>query len=480
MAFQKKTYDKKYLQRAIVCLAAIACIFRLFIFLQGRGFFFDEANLLRNIYDLSFLQLLGTLDHDQYAPLLYLWDLKLWSFLGINEYTMRITSLLAGVMSVYLLYEWGKKNLHAWGLFYLIGMLGFSYLMIRYSTEVKQYGVDVFITCLLMYALHVSEESGAWKSLYFLVAISVLFSMPSVFIIFGMGLYLMANRNSRRPGMIISIVSLLVFGFYYLTVLKEAASSTQLQVYHERYFLSLDVLANGRIGLGFFSNVFGKTAVPLILALVLSVWGLYRMFKIEKRQVLLFLAPFIGLCLASFLKQYSFIPRMTLFIFPLFWYLVAYGLEDLTNRLNGSPQHLLFHVSAFGFIILSIWTLSPFKSKHWPMQYEELGLVLSKAPFQDQDVLLMTTGAVPGFDVYNRIHSQAHTYQLQEFVKSTNQLNSTIDSLLQVHSSIFVLDAHTFGKEADLIENTIENSKHSVLWQSHATKAKLWKLGSFR
>jgi 4-amino-4-deoxy-L-arabinose transferase-like glycosyltransferase len=476
MALIRKGNAKEYFHWGILLLCIAVALLRAFVFLQGRGFFFDESNLLRNIHDLSFIQLLGKLDHDQYAPPLYLWDLKFWSLLGINEYTMRITSLLAGIGSVYLIYEWGKRNFTSWGLVYLIGMLGASFLMIRYSTEVKQYSVDVFFTLLLIYLALEAEEVKSWGRLYAVAVVSILSAMPSVFVIFGIGLYLMALPGSRKKGIVLSFLSFFVFGIYYIFVLREATASSQLQIYHERYFLSLDWEANRRIILGFFSNIFGKTFFPLLPALLLVIWASYRIYNRKKELLLLLWGPFFALSFASALHQYSFIPRMTLFIYPLFWFMVAYALEDIFFGSRAHSQRLQLSFVSLLFIGFSMWVVSPFSSDNWPMKYEEVGSALSKVSLDDAEVLVMSTGAVPGFDVYNRIHSSAEHSSIKYIVKPYHQIHFTVDSLLRFHESVYVLDAHTFGRDAKTLSDNIEKSRHPVVWSIEDVKAKMWKL----
>src|SRR4051794_39932833 len=72
-------------------------VLRLVLYCQGRSLLIDEARLSLNIASRSFFGLVGPLDHDQSAPILFLWIEKGATILfGVNEYSLRLFPLLAG------------------------------------------------------------------------------------------------------------------------------------------------------------------------------------------------------------------------------------------------------------------------------------------------------------------------------------------------------------------------------------------------
>src|SRR5690606_38617178 len=109
---------------------------RIFMYLQNRGLIIDEANIVRNIYERDFYSLATPLNYEQFAPPVFLWILKLNSFLfGYSEYAMRLYPLFAGITSVYLLYLLSKQYMFraAW---YPLFLFATAYIFVRYSTEV--------------------------------------------------------------------------------------------------------------------------------------------------------------------------------------------------------------------------------------------------------------------------------------------------------------------------------------------------------
>ena len=79
----------------ILCL--IGMVLRVREYLGGRALWRDEASLALNLVHRSFAQLLQPLDHDQGAPVGFLWACKLATTLfGYGEYALRLVPLLAG------------------------------------------------------------------------------------------------------------------------------------------------------------------------------------------------------------------------------------------------------------------------------------------------------------------------------------------------------------------------------------------------
>ncbi|MGB0840132.1 MAG: hypothetical protein ACPGXL_08330, partial [Chitinophagales bacterium] len=112
-------------------------LLRLVVFLQNRSLFIDEANLARNIIQLSFSDFFGKLLYDQYAPPLFM-VLEKGSVLcfGVNEWALRLFPLVAGLLAFYVFLRICKILFQTPTTLYLIGLFGLSLLLLRYSTEV--------------------------------------------------------------------------------------------------------------------------------------------------------------------------------------------------------------------------------------------------------------------------------------------------------------------------------------------------------
>src|SRR5512137_1962180 len=132
-------------ERAAVLLLFLAGILlRLRQYLTGRSLWVDEAMLALNIVNRNFAELFKPLDYDQGAPLGFLLVEKLFNLLlGRSEYGLRLFPLLVGILSIWLFYRLLKRVTTGAGMIAALALFVFNPRLIYYSSEVKQYIVDV-------------------------------------------------------------------------------------------------------------------------------------------------------------------------------------------------------------------------------------------------------------------------------------------------------------------------------------------------
>ncbi|HKY55202.1 MAG TPA: glycosyltransferase family 39 protein, partial [Anaerolineales bacterium] len=124
-------------------------VLRLRQYLIGRSLWLDEAMLALNIVDRGFGDLFKPLDYDQGAPIGFMLIEKTFSLiLGRNEFSLRLFPFLVGLISLWLFYLLLKHFTHGTGLWVGLALFAFNPRLIYYSSEVKQYIVDVTITIL--------------------------------------------------------------------------------------------------------------------------------------------------------------------------------------------------------------------------------------------------------------------------------------------------------------------------------------------
>src|SRR2546421_12493290 len=85
-------------------LLGVAC--RLHSYLLAFPIWGDEATVALNVVARDFLGLAGELDHDQIAPLLFLWAEKaICLVLGTQTMLLRLVPLLAGLAGLVLFWD---------------------------------------------------------------------------------------------------------------------------------------------------------------------------------------------------------------------------------------------------------------------------------------------------------------------------------------------------------------------------------------
>ena len=455
-------------------LLGFAVFMRLLSYYRNRSLFYDEINLARNYAEKDYSQLLGHLDYNQHAPPFFNWAVELSTNLfGMNEYALRFFPFIAGVASIFFFYKIAKQFLSDFSLWFALILFGFSSYLLEYGTEVKQYSTDVFWTCLLLYAaLKIpfnSLKSGVFWAI--LGAITVWFSMPSVFILVGIGFYFAFNIYNKKSFSFSKIKSLTVviglwlvsFTLLYLVNLQYSLGSNQLESFHNQFFLKINNLPqSGEVLIGIIRSIVGHTAVPIIFAIICFFTGYLHFFQKNKAYLILFSAPILVCLFASFLQQYSLIIRLTVFMFPILILMISIGLSTLYRTASQSsyiPKNILFVL----ITVLSVSCLtgrSALKYIKQPLVKEDARTVLEKLTKIDLSdaTLIVTDCGKPSFLFYTKYCEPHFNIDAKEII--IQEEYEPIEETFKVISdtSIWIFDSHTFGQDYELLQKQIQST----------------------
>lgn len=412
----------KYVIAAIILAGIIA---RLIVYFQNRNLIIDESNIARNLYERNFAGLALPLKYEQYAPPVFLWIEKLNTItFGFSEYALRLWPLLCGMAAMFVMYRLLKQlgvNTGAW---YPLLLLAGTHICIRYSSEVKQYMPDVLIVLSLM-SLALQSDTRKYSAarfclLWFTIgSIAIWSSMPSVFVLAGVGAYYgwkcINEKNYRKiwPVIITGGLWLVQFALYYLIILKPQANSDYLQRFHQYDFFHLTPNDAGEwnYNIDKYRNLAGQFAgiapYALLINTVFLVAGIIALIKKDLAKALLLLVPLAAMLFAAGLKQYSLMPRVALFSIPLMMVLAGYGFHFLweigPKALKAGVLILAFYV-AYSNIDFSL---------HGRYKYEQLteGLDYLQKKGITGDYLYIYWSSGPAFTYYTQIHPQRRKWQ---------------------------------------------------------------------
>jgi hypothetical protein len=337
------------LRMAVALLIGLGIVLRLAMFFHNRNLIIDEANIVRNLAERGFGALVLPLKYEQFAPPVFLWIEKLASLLfGYGEKAMRLYPLLCGLGTLFLFPAVARKLMSAGALLLPLAYLAGGFVFLKYSAELKQYMPDTFIALLLIWlALRWDiHKMSIWRfALYWALAgsIAIWSSMPSVFILAGIGGYYgISVLKAKRYVVLIPLaiaagVWLLQFALYYFTILKSQIGSSYLQNYHLEYFLFAtptkkdEWLHNWMRIEDILGNVGGWSGVAVVSNLLFFLVGAVYLFRKRLPQFMLIALPIVLVLIAAALKQFSLIDRVILFSFPLWGLVIGVGLEWIWN-----------------------------------------------------------------------------------------------------------------------------------------------------
>jgi hypothetical protein len=231
-------------------LILLGALLRIRQYLTGRSLWADEAMLALNIVNRGFAGLFQPLDYDQGAPIGFLLVEKIFnSILGKNELALRLFPLIVGLLSLWLFYLLLKQITSGFGLLTALALFAFNPRLIYYSSEVKQYILDVAVTILLLLiaapVFSTSPQKKDFVPLTLAGLITLWFSHPALFVLAGIGLALIIVYLRRRDysNLWVVIGMGLLWGldiaFLYLLILKDLSQNTYMREYWQGAFLPM-------------------------------------------------------------------------------------------------------------------------------------------------------------------------------------------------------------------------------------------------
>lgn len=175
----KKLINTKYF---VWIILVISLVMRLIA--VNQSLWLDEAIGALAVRDFSYSEIITNfLRFDNHPPLYYL-DLKSWtSVFGYSEMSLRMPSVIYGVLTVYLVFliakiiSKGKSNL-----FPILSalLLATSQFHIYYSQEARMYSLTTFLAALAVYSFlflidnNLSSRLRTWKMVLFSFSITAL------------------------------------------------------------------------------------------------------------------------------------------------------------------------------------------------------------------------------------------------------------------------------------------------------------------
>ena len=357
---------------ASLVLFVVGVALRLYHYVDRRSLWLDEVWVSLNIVGRSFLGLARPLDYAQSAPVGFLWAERLAVVIGgVNELALRAFPLLAGCLLLVGLWMLARRLLDVRYAALCLAFAALSPLLIYYSNEVKPYVLDALAAVALIWAaldvLEAPDSARAWRRLLLGGVLGILLSTPSVFVLAGVGIALLAHPaiGRTRAGWVrlagTGAVWVILFVVGYLTLYRGTASSDYMQRIWSDAFLSLPLrtLARGAgdaSRLMWLETMFGENERMLppkaiVMVTLLSVAGAVVLMRRRGLPVALLVAlPFFVTAGASFAHRWPLTPRLLLVLVPGLILLLGAGLWALVGLLPVKVRGVA--LAALGVVML--------------------------------------------------------------------------------------------------------------------------------
>ena len=351
---------------ALIPVAALAVALRLRMLLVGRSLWLDEAMVALNICGRSFAELTGPLDHDQAAPIGFLWiERAAVLAFGPNEVALRLFPFLASIAALVWIYRLCADNLGRWSGVVALALAGVMPGLFYYSGEVKQYSSDVAAGLLVLVLASGVLRNGwtAGRAAVFALTgmMLVWISHPAVFLLAGAGTTLILHaalaRRFRVAALAAAVSScwLASFAVEYLAFLRDLQANNFLAEFWDSAFLRFpprsprDLRAYPGVAFGLFEALLQNFTFDVDLSVRMSVFlaaawliGGVTLYRQGRRDLLALLVAPLGFALmASVLHKYPLKGRLALFTAASTLPVIAAGIsglwaaKDVTQRWVG-------------------------------------------------------------------------------------------------------------------------------------------------
>lgn len=432
----KKFWEKKENLRIIILLISVfgVCL-RLFQYFYNRSLWMDEVYLSSSFLHFNYTELATkALDHDQKAPLGFLWLVKLSvDLFGKNEMALRLIPLISGILSIGLFARICRHYLNPLPQILALAIFSFAPAIIYHSVEIKQYATECLATLVALCLFIRYQAAEKWKDKLIwgiLGAITVWFSYSVIFVMAGiaggMSLYDLLKKNWKSffPNLVPFLIWMISFGINYLLFTHRQAESDWVVYFFKTYdnFMpfpphsvaqlkwfprNLQAMMDYPLGLawnlqGFYSGaLFRILSIPVLPVLLLAA-GIRYLFKTEKKNFYSFILPVILMLVASGLYLYPLIERFWIFVAPILILFIAFGFDYFRHKIkSGSIVFILFFLVLIAPVAQSVYYLvQPQKFYKHKKSFERESLSYINSNFKPGDAVYNYWNNHPGFEVY--------------------------------------------------------------------------------
>jgi uncharacterized membrane protein len=460
---------------AAVLLIVLGAVLRLRQYLTGRSLWADEAMLALNIVERDFAGMFQPLDYDQGAPIGFLLVEKTFNaMLGKHELALRLFPLLVGLISLLLFYLLLKRITGGPGLIVALALFAFNPRLVYYSSEVKQYILDVAVTILLLWiAAPILDASPrkkeyVWLTLAGLVALW--FSHPALFVLAGIGLALVIvtlgwrEYSSLRYIVGMGILWLLNIVCLYLLILNDLSQNVYMREYWQGAFLPMPPWSDpGWFMKSLNENIGIQFGIPYAVFLVffLMLAGWVTLWFRQRGYAIVFAGIVLVTLIASALQFYPVFERMILFLVPIGLILIGKAVEALHQRVRRFNLPGVFFMLFLAGYLLYGPVVTSLQNFIQPKYFEHIRPTMDfvRSSWKDGDAMYVSYGALPAFRFYAPFYGLetiSYDFGKREDYKNSQNILSQLDSL-EGQPRVWVLLSHVYERgdfnERDFVVN---------------------------
>jgi hypothetical protein len=342
---------------------------RLLQYSHDRSLFLDEAFVATNIAHKSYAELLHPLEFDQRAPAAFLLAVKAsWITIGSSDFALRLIPLVAGIVAVVMFYFMAGRFVERPAALLATLFFALADTQIFYSSDLKQYSLDVLMTITVLWAFAGFEERPLTLAravgLGLLGAAALWCSFPAVVVLTAVGACAgvgeLARRRWSQVTWLVGVALLWAVGFasVYFYQLRHFDSNPGWKNLWARDFMPMPLWHDAWIKWTYERlTQFLTLGIGLSyagLALLAYLIGLWAFGKQSRYKLFLLLSPLMVAAGLSALRIYPLGGRVCLYLAPIMALPIANGICFLHGGRDGGVRRAVAATMALLLLIFPI------------------------------------------------------------------------------------------------------------------------------
>ena len=399
-----------------------------------------------------------------HMPLYYLYLKFFMSIFGQGDLLLRLTSVLAGVLSIISMYFVGKEKDKSVGLMCAV-FTAISAFLIYYSQEVRFYSLLFLFSSLnLLFTLRIIKNPQKLNFVFYIIStLLILFThtIGFVYVFFNLVVVSLVLFGKFRK-LILSLWGFILFGILICSplVLKILTSQTISQwwghfsvskigfLFTDYFSPVITNLTNAPDNFFYLPKLLFYMLVPTLIAIFGVVKAMVRN-KINIYLFLLSLAVTLVLIVASLMGKLVFITKYSIEIYPILIYLACFGLKEIKITCIRNMLLVFYCIISLGYILLHPYSAPKMRRAEGHKLVMDM---LKRADLKPQDIIILQYYPKERFEKYFDFSN----YKVISMNKSNsmNFIDAGFRYDKKVYKDIFMSDNNYFS---GIMDNAVLN-----------------------
>ena len=390
---------KKYLPLSIIILLGI--IFRLICINKPDGLWNDEYvswMIAATPFAHGFVEAVKSQCH---MPFYYLYLKFFMTFFGQSDIVLRLTSTLAGILSIIAMYFVGKEKDQKTGLL-CAGFSAISSFLIYYSQEVRFYSVLFLFSALSLLFIIKCTKKPDKRNIFFCILFNFLIlfthTIGFVFVFFNF-IFLSIKLYKQFKKIIFTVWGTILVSGIFTTPLAIKIMTTQS---FSQWWGHFSISKIAFLFTDYFSPVLTnltnapdnffyvpKLAWIMIIPTIIAIGGIIKAILKNKDNALLLattIASISVLVIASVSGKLVFITKYSIEIYPILIYLACFGISSINNKIIKNSLIILYCILCCGYIVLAPYSAPKMRRS----EGQKIPIdILNQLNLQKDDIILL-------------------------------------------------------------------------------------------